>query len=324
MRPSFNHFAVNGLFDDPVVYVQFLRQRRAILFDAGDIGSLTAKQINKLTDVFVTHMHIDHFIGFDKIIRILLRRNFPLNVYGPSGITVAVEGKLKGYTWNLVEEYPLKICVTEVDKEFMIISEFSANERFKRKEIKKIKIDSNILVKESSFSVSFVSVEHDIDVIAFSLQEPFHINIDKEKLKSKGLPVGPWLSNLKDFIRKKELYKEIDVDGKRFFVKDLLDIVKITDGQKISYVVDLSPTEKNIKKVIELVKKSHTLYIEAYFLSQDQQRAIQRNHLTAKNAGYIAKEAQVKEVRPLHVSPKYRNCHEKVISELMKAFKGVI
>ena len=36
--------------------------------------------------------------------------------------------------------------------------------------------------------------------MAFSLQERFHINVNKEKLKKLNLPVGPWLRDLKEAI----------------------------------------------------------------------------------------------------------------------------
>jgi ribonuclease Z len=78
MKPTFHHRPVNGPYEDPALYVRLLRQRRAFLFDAGDISSLSQGDIQKLTDVFVTHTHIDHFIGFDLILRSLLRRERPL------------------------------------------------------------------------------------------------------------------------------------------------------------------------------------------------------------------------------------------------------
>ncbi|HDH01742.1 MAG TPA: ribonuclease Z, partial [Nitrospirae bacterium] len=73
MKPTFHHRTVNGPFEDPVVYLRLLREKRALLFDAGDIGRLSAGEIHKITDVFVTHTHIDHFIGFDRLLRVILK-----------------------------------------------------------------------------------------------------------------------------------------------------------------------------------------------------------------------------------------------------------
>ena len=128
MKPSFHHRPVNGPFEDPVVFVRILRDRRALLFDAGDVSGLSTRDLMKITDVFVTHTHIDHFIGFDTIIRILLRRDTPVTFYGPEGIIDRIQGKLRGYTWNLITEYPLVIRVLEIRNENVHKATFKAGE----------------------------------------------------------------------------------------------------------------------------------------------------------------------------------------------------
>ncbi|HJO61635.1 MAG TPA: MBL fold metallo-hydrolase, partial [Desulfobacterales bacterium] len=55
------------------------------MFDLGDICSLLPRNILKITHVFITHTHMDHFIGFDKLMRIFLGREKMLHFYGPKG-----------------------------------------------------------------------------------------------------------------------------------------------------------------------------------------------------------------------------------------------
>jgi ribonuclease Z len=86
MKPLFHHSLVNNFFGDPCLYVRLLRERCSLLFDLGDISALTPAQMNRITDVFVTHMHMDHFIGFDLLLRKSLRKESPLAIYGPPGI----------------------------------------------------------------------------------------------------------------------------------------------------------------------------------------------------------------------------------------------
>src|SRR4030043_647395 len=132
MKPTFIHSLVNPPFEDPSLYVRIMREKRAFLFDIGTISSLKPGDLQKITDVFVTHTHIDHFIGFDLLIRALLRRELPLRVYGPANIADCVEGKLNGYTWNLIREYPLKIEVFSVDGDTIAASRFDAENGFAR------------------------------------------------------------------------------------------------------------------------------------------------------------------------------------------------
>jgi len=140
-------------------------------------------------------------------------------------------------------------------------------------------------------------------------------------LKAKGLPVGPWLSDLKKAIREHSPGNtRFVVSRKRYVLEELRDVAKITEGQKISYVTDISMNRSNIQKTIEFVRDSDTLYCEAYFLEEDKERALERFHLTAKVTGMIAREAHVKRLVAMHFSPKYRNYRETPEDEAMREF----
>src|SRR5699024_9533709 len=83
MRPRFYPTLVNGRWGDPALFVDLLMERRAILFDLGDIAALPARSVLRLTDIFVSHAHIDHFFGFDLLLRLLVGRDRELRLYGP-------------------------------------------------------------------------------------------------------------------------------------------------------------------------------------------------------------------------------------------------
>jgi ribonuclease Z len=320
MKPTFMHSAVNSPFDDPSMFVRILREKRALLFDAGDISSLKPGDLQKITDVFITHTHIDHFIGFDTLIRALLRRPLPLHIYGPSNIADCIAGKLKGYTWNLIKEYPLKIEVFSVNGNTICQSGFYAGDRFERREIR-ISEMNGVLLKEPLFTVKTLELDHQIPCLAYSVEEDFHINIDKALLQKMELPVGPWLSDLKGAIRK-QMPGETGfvILGKQYTLDSLRGIATITRGQKISYVTDVSITDQNIRRVIEFVRDSDTLYCEAYFMDKDIDMARKRFHLTAKITGSIARRAGVKHLVVMHFSPRYRNLPENPEDEAMGEF----
>jgi ribonuclease Z len=322
MKPTFHAHAVNGPFEDPSVFIRIMREKRALLFDLGYIGRLDFGNLLKVGDCFITHTHMDHFIGFDILLRTVLKRDIPLRIFGPENIISCVEGKLKGYTWNLIKHYPLKIEVFEIKKDSIGHAGFYAENGFERLDYPAQRFDG-ILLNEPLFKVRGIVLSHQIPVMAYSMEEEFHININKDALEDMGLPVGPWLSGFKKAVRENASGDtKFEANGKTLALKDLREIATITRGQKISYVMDMAPTDENIEKIIPFVKGSDTLFCEAYFLEKDKDRALERHHLTAALAGKIAREAGAGNLHIMHFSPKYRHCVEELYNEAMKEFKG--
>lgn len=320
MKPSFHTRLLNGPFDDPGLYVRLLREGKALLFDIGFTVNLSPRDILKTSDIFVSHTHVDHFIGFDNILRISLKKNSPLRLYGPEGFIDCIEGKLKSYTWNLIGDYPLIIEVSEVNEKNIKKAIFKADNSFKREDLGTVAF-SGVLLKDSFLRVSTAVLDHQIPCLAFSIEEDYHINIDKEKLERLNLPVGPWLGSLKKAIRENTLNNSITIGDREFTFTELKDIASITRGQKISYVVDVLGSEENIRKIVNIIKGSDILYIEAYFLDKDRDRAKERYHLTAKEAGRIAREAGVGKLELFHFSPKYTDAPEELVQEAEEEFR---
>lgn len=105
MRPIVHCQLINGPFGDPVLYAEIMFERRGLLFDIGDIASLASRKLLRVSHVFVSHAHMDHFVGFDHLLRVLLGRDKTVAVYGPAGFIDQVEHKLHAYTWNVVQNY---------------------------------------------------------------------------------------------------------------------------------------------------------------------------------------------------------------------------
>src|SRR5215467_1835933 len=117
MRPLLHPSLVNGRYGDPALYVETLFERGAILLDLGDIAALPPRKVLRLERVFVSHAHIDHFIGFDRLLRLLVGREKTISLYGPADFVAQVHHKLSAYRWNLVDRYEcdLVFLVTEID-----------------------------------------------------------------------------------------------------------------------------------------------------------------------------------------------------------------
>ncbi|KJU83269.1 ribonuclease Z [Candidatus Magnetobacterium bavaricum] len=321
MKTTFFCRVLNDPFNDPILFVRFRRQSNAFAFDLGDISALSAREVQKIVNVFVTHMHIDHFIGFDPLIRCLLGRETPVNIYGPDGIIEAVQSKLKGFTWNLIKQYPLKVEVCELTDSEALRASFYAQEGFCRIDRPTLPRSPEILSYDG-ISVEACGFDHGIPVLGYSLKEDFHINVNKALLDERGFTVGPWLNTLKSAIRSGNNAQEFVLNDRVYTLEELRSLVLIARGQKVCYITDISPTQDNIDKAIALAGDADVLYIEAFFLEADTERSLRRNHLTTTLAGYIAKQAGVKVVEVVHVSPKYISAYSEVISEVLAAFGG--
>lgn len=332
MRPSFHPRLVNPPFEDPALFVPFFFEKRALLFDMGDLHRLPAREILKLTHGFATHTHMDHFTGFDTLLRTFLGRDSTLHVFGPPRLLQNIEGKLAGYTWNLVENYTngFSIKATEVHPGHTITRTYDCESMFKSRSDDLQGNFEGILVNEPAFSVEAIHLNHDIPCLAFNLKERFHVNIIKDGLDRLKIPVGPWLGEFK-----KALYKEQDPDEEfhiqwkdrgagrsaSFRLGDLSKrIALISSGQKITYIVDVVYDNENAAKIVEFAHEADHLFIEAAFLHADVDIARRKYHLTARQAGTLAREARVKQFTIFHFSPRYTDAAHLLQQEAQQAF----
>ena len=332
MKSAIKPALINDPFGDPGLVVNFLLQKRALLFDLGDLSMLSNGTLLKVSHVFVSHTHIDHFIGFDRLLRTLFGHEKTLTIFGPKNIIKNVQGKLAGFTWNLVEQYSesLTIEVVEVDESSLSKATFRAIERFKLCDERKEPFVDRIIIDDSAFSVSAAILEHRVPCLGFALKEKPHVNIDKEKLESMNAKPGAWLNELKQsVVRNDPESKTIKVplkDGSNTEdiplgqLKD--DLIEIFPGQKIGYVVDTVFNDRNSKKIVDLVGSADIFFCESPFLADEEERGEARCHLTSRQAGMLAREAGVKKLQVFHFSSRHKDCREQFYSEADQAFRG--
>jgi ribonuclease Z len=334
MRPCFHARLINGPFDDPGLFIPFLFQKRALVFDLGDINALPAKDILKISQVFVSHTHVDHFIGFDRLLRIMLGRDKNLWLFGPPGFMENVAGKLAAYTWNLADKYnyPLALQVVEVHRNITLSREYRCRDRFEAlKDAVKQPFDG-VLYEEPAFKVSAVILDHQIPCLGMSLKERFHVNIIKDGLKRLKLEPGPWLSEFKQALyNRTDPAAEFEVatagpSGKKIFaLGNLADhITRISPGQKITYITDVVYSDINQDKIVKLARDSDHLFIEAAFMDKDRQLARDKGHLTARQAGELAARSGARQFTIFHFSPRYTDQEDLLYQEARKAYEKMI
>lgn len=333
MRPLFHPALVNDPFGDPGVYVDCLFERRAVLFDLGDIRALAPRKLLRISDVFVSHTHMDHFMGFDWLLRVCLGRSAVIRLFGPAGFIEQVGCRLAGYTWNLVETYDtdLKLTVTELLTETSARrARFRCKQGFARGAEETIAVIDGVLHSEEAFRVRCALLNHKTPCLAFALEEDRHLNVWKNRLDELGVPTGPWLTDFKRAVRR-GLPDDTpipvawrDRDGRherQFALGELRDsALRIVPGQKIAYVTDVLNSDANVERIVRLAQGADVLFIEAPFLDADAERAAERFHLTARQAGSLARAAGAKAVVPFHYSPRYEDGGAALTQEFFAAY----
>ena len=326
MKPLFHPRLVNDPFGDPGLYIDFLFDRRALLFDLGDLSPLSARQILKVSHAFVSHAHMDHFAGFDTLLRLLLGREKVLHLFGPPGFIDRVGHKLGAYTWNLVANYKsdFVVRVTEVhERGATTAAEFRTRTGFQREPIATPALRS-VLLDEDTFQVRGAFLDHQIPCLAFALEEKFHVNVWKSGLEELGLPTGPWLRDLKSAVARGEPDDmTVSVGERTVSLGELKEkVLRIVPGQKIAYVTDAGYTPANVEAIVDLARGADTLFIEMAFTHEEERRAAEKYHLTARQAGGLARAAGAKRLVPFHFSPKHGEEGDRLVSEAMAAFAG--
>lgn len=332
MTPVFHPMLVNPPHEDPGVFVDFLFSGRGILFDLGTLSGFPTRKILRTSHVFVSHTHIDHFIGFDHLIRLFLGREKKVHLFGPPGFVEQVGHRLAAYSWNLVYNYDtdFTLIVTEVHPDWSgRTGEFHCLRGFREERVTERRFGGRIIHDEEGLLVRAAHLDHKIVSLAYSLEEKRHVNIMKNRLDEMGLAVGPWLAPLKKAILRGEPddtpveAQRLGGGGETRTLGELRErAVRIEEGQKVCYVTDAGFTPENAEKIIDLVRGADYLFIETPFLDVDAERAAERHHLTARQAGELARAAGAARVIPFHFSPRYSGREQELKDELERAWIG--
>ena len=325
---------INDPFGDPGVYVECKYRREAVLFDLGDLHLLSPRKLLKVDYIFVSHTHMDHFIGFDHLLRLCLGRDKHLHLFGPPGFLQHLEHKLMAYTWNLVENYTndFAVIATEVHPHARTTKRYRCRTAFQPETLEEGLAFDGVLVETRFFTVQGVFLDHLIPCLAFRFEERQRFNILKTVLKEMDLPTGAWLMTLKEHL----VNGDVDETPVRIWSRNpqnnigekwlplgvLKKIVKVSPGLRIAYVTDAIHSRENCAAILELADHADLLFIETTFLQDDMETAARKYHLTAWQAGTLARQAHVKRMVPFHFSPKYKIAPHVLAEEAMTVFRG--
>ena len=201
MRPLLHPTLLNGRTGDPALYVEMLFEKRAIMFDLGDIAALSTRRIcGSITCSSRTRMSITFSasIGCCGCSSAATSRSTSTGRTASSTTSTTSSRPISG-TWSAATAFrDLIFVVTEVDASLAIrTARFRLKTAFAAEPVGEGRAEQGIIVRDPAFQVSTAVLAHRTPCLGFAVEEPAHLNVWKTRLAERGLPVGPWLHDLK-------------------------------------------------------------------------------------------------------------------------------
>lgn len=316
---------VNGVFGDPLLHARLRHQARSLLFDLGEGGRLPARLAHQVTDVFISHAHLDHIGGFLWLLRSRVDGYPACRLYGPPGLARHIEGFIQGVLWDRVGDRGPVFEIGELHGEHLQRYRLQAGHSgFEG--VDEIAITDGVILEETRFRVRAVTLDHHTPVLAFAFEPDQELKVRKDRLQARGWAPGPWLGDLKRHLLAGEGEAQIALpDGSVATVSVLgAELVLISPGKRLVYATDLADTPDNRLRLAGLARGAHTLFCEAMFLEEDRDNAARHGHLTARACGEIATEAGVARLVPFHFSRRYEDDPQPLYDELGAACSRVV
>jgi len=319
---------VNGLTGDPLLHLRLRQEARSLLFDLGDARRLPAKIVHQVTDVFISHAHMDHIGGFLWFLRSRIGVQGLCRLYGPPGLAEHVGSFIAGVRWDRIGDLGPRFEVLELHgarlHRFLLKVGLPMGEGKMEGEERPVR--GGVLLEESGLCVRAVTLDHGIPVLAFAFDVPRTLHIRKDRLAASGLAGGPWLGRLERCLTSGELETRLELpDGRRAPVSELAhELVEQQPGRRLVYATDLADFPANRRLLGELASGADALVCEATFSQADKGHAERTCHLTASACGEIAALAGVARLIPFHFSHRYESDTGVLYREIEAVYQGTL
>ncbi|MCX7026233.1 MAG: ribonuclease Z [Spirochaetes bacterium] len=256
------------------------REGELFLFDAGEATQISIRRLNlswkKITAIFLSHMHADHVTGLPGILMLSSQvdRVEPLYIFGPPRIAEYIEQTRKSLDMYINYE--------------IIIREFT---------------EPKLLWEDPAFTIRSFGLRHTKPCFGYTLEEkPRPGAFFPEKAMALEVPRGPLWSVLQggDNVTLPS--------GRTVRPQDVLGPPR--SGRKFSYVTD----SLYFSEIAREVGGSDLLVCEGMFEEALMASAIEKRHMTARQAATIARDAGgVRKLGLIHYSPRYADKELKIL-----------
>jgi ribonuclease Z len=263
------------------------REGELFLFDAGEATQISIRRLNlrwkNITAIFISHMHADHVTGLPGILMLSSQvdREEPLYIFGPPRISDYVEQTRRSLDMYINYE--------------IIVKEFT---------------EPSVLWEAEDFSIRSFWLRHTKPCYGYALEEKMRPGaFHPERAIELGVPRGPLWSVLQGG-------QSVSLpSGLVVRPEDVLGAPR--SGRKFSYVTDSLYFPEISKEVAD----SNLLICEGMFEDALLASAVEKRHMTARQAATIAKDAGgVRQLGLIHYSPRY---NDKDLKQLLKEAQEV-
>lgn len=253
------------------------REGEVFLFDSGEGTQVSLRSLNlkwkKISVILISHTHADHVTGLPGMLMLSSQvdREEPLVIIGPPRIREFVEASR-----STLEMYiNFEIRVQEIERPW----------------------EKQLVYETDAYTIRSVPLRHSRTCVGYVFEEKPRPGVFyPEKAAEAAVPRGPLWSSLQ---RGESITLE---DGSTVDPSRVLGPPR--RGRKFSYITDTLP----IDTIAPEVSGSDLLICEGMFGNEFRETAYEKRHMTAEDAGRIAKEAGgVKKMGLIHYSPRYTN-----------------
>ena len=272
-----------------VTAIAMVREGETLLFDCGE-G--TQRQMMRygtsfaLADIFFTHMHADHMLGVIGLFRTLALqgRTEPMRLWGPKGSESLLMQAIA--IGSDKQPFPLEI----------------------------MEVAPDTLIPRKGYSILPYAVDHkDRLALGYALIEDIRLGrFNPDKAREMGIPEGPAWGKLH-----KGQSVTLD-DGRVVQPSELVGPSRA--GRRIVFTGDSRPAESTVRAA----EGADLLIHEATFADDEQPRAIETGHATAREAAEIAAKAGVKQLVLTHLSARYSVNASELLGQAREIFPGTI
>ena len=316
---------VNGVFGDPLLHLRLRHAGRSLLFDLGEAPRLSARLAHQITDVFVSHAHMDHLGGFQWLLRSRLG-DFPAcRLYGPPGLADHVACFIDSFLWDRIGTNGPAFVVNELHGTTLRRWRIQAGIG-ERTELAPCEVHEGVIHQEAGFRIRALELDHHTPVLAFAFEPERELHVRKDRLREAGLEPGPWLGELKAAIIAERRERSIVLpDGNHRPAGELAEaLLMIRPGKRLVYATDLADHATNRQRLATFARGAHTFFCEAPFRMRDSDHAARNGHLTTRACAEIAREACVARLAPFHFSRRYQDDPESVYEEIQAVFPVLV